>query len=108
VEGIYRIMQSNCASPLNLGTDRLVSINGLVDIVADIAGKRIQKQHDLSKPQGVRGRNSDNTMLERVLGWQPTMQLEDGLARTYSWIRGELIAAGRIEGMGAKAAGRVA
>src|SRR5689334_13724274 len=70
VEGIYRIMQSNYASPLNLGTDQLVSINALVDMVARIAGKRIRRQHDLSKPQGVRGRNSDNTMLERVLGWQ--------------------------------------
>jgi len=108
VEGIYRIMQSNCPSPLNLGTDRLVSINGLVDIVASIAGKRIRKQYDLSKPQGVRGRNSDNTMLERVLGWQPTTALEEGLARTYAWIRGELLSTGRMAGIEAKAAGRVA
>jgi GDP-D-mannose 3',5'-epimerase len=71
VEGIYRIMRSDYSQPLNLGTDELVSVNQLVDLVAEIAGKRIVKRHDLSKPQGVRGRNSDNTKLRSVLGWEP-------------------------------------
>jgi len=90
VEGIYRLMRSNHGEPLNLGQDRLVSINELVEIVAKIAGKKIHKSHDLTKPQGVRGRNSDNTRLREVLGWEPQISLETGLARTYSWISQQL------------------
>ena len=86
VEGIYRLMRSDYSEPLNLGTDRLVSINELVDIVAAIAGKRITKRYDVSKPQGVRGRNSDNTRLREVLGWEPGTSLETGLGLTYHWI----------------------
>jgi nucleoside-diphosphate-sugar epimerase len=90
VEGIYRLMQSEHREPINLGQDRMISINELVDMVAKIAGKRIGKQYDLTKPQGVRGRNSDNTRLREVLQWEPTISLEDGLERTYHWIAGEL------------------
>jgi len=90
VEGIYRLMRSDYREPLNLGQDRMLSINELVDIVARIAGKRINKRYDLTKPQGVRGRNSDNTRLREVLSWEPTITLEDGLARTYEWIRGNV------------------
>jgi GDP-D-mannose 3',5'-epimerase len=86
VEGIYRLMRSNYGEPLNLGQDRLVSINELVDLVATIAGKTIHKRHDLNKPQGVRGRNSDNTRLREVLGWEPLISLETGLEQTYEWI----------------------
>lgn len=90
VEGIYRLMQSDFRDPLNLGQDRLISVNELVDMVAAAAGKRIGKRYDLSAPQGVRGRNSDNTLLRAVLGWEPDVSLEDGLARTYRWIEGQL------------------
>jgi GDP-D-mannose 3',5'-epimerase len=90
LEGIYRLMRSDHCEPINLGQDRMISINELVDIVAVIAGKRINKRYDLSKPQGVRGRNSDNTLLRKVLNWEPTVSLEEGLARTYRWIVGEL------------------
>jgi nucleoside-diphosphate-sugar epimerase len=90
VEGIYRLMRSDYREPLNLGQDRLVSINELVDIVAGIAGKTIYKSHDLTKPQGVRGRNSDNTRLRQVLGWEPRISLEEGLAQTYAWISRQL------------------
>ncbi len=90
VEGIYRLMRADYAEPLNLGQDRLVTINELVDIVARIAGKRVRRVHDLTKPQGVRGRNSDNTRLRRVLGWEPQVSLEEGLARTYRWIAAQL------------------
>jgi GDP-D-mannose 3',5'-epimerase len=90
VEGIYRLMQSDHREPINLGQDRMISINELVDMVAKIAGKRIGKQYDLTKPQGVRGRNSDNTRLREVLNWEPTISLEDGLERAYHWIAGEL------------------
>jgi nucleoside-diphosphate-sugar epimerase len=90
VEGIYRLMRSDHREPINLGQDRMISINELVDIVAKIAGKKIGKAYDLTKPQGVRGRNSDNTKLREVFKWEPTISLEDGLERTYHWIAGEL------------------
>jgi GDP-D-mannose 3',5'-epimerase len=98
VEGIYRLMRSEYAEPLNLGTDRMVTINELVDIVAAVAGKHIERRHDLTKPQGVRGRNSDNTRLREVLRWEPRISLEEGLRRTYAWIESELIRAGRLSG----------
>jgi nucleoside-diphosphate-sugar epimerase len=90
VEGIYRLMESDHRDPINLGQDRMISINELVDMVAAIAGKKIGKRYDLTKPQGVRGRNSDNTRLREVLHWEPTISLEDGLERTYHWIAAEL------------------
>ena len=90
VEGIYRLMRSDYHQPLNLGTDRLVTVNELVDIIAGIPGKTIAKRHDLAKPQGVRGRNSDNRRLREVLGWEPSITLEDGLRRTYEWIEDQV------------------
>lgn len=90
VEGIHRIMNSDHSMPLNLGTDRLISIDGLVDLVCGIAGKDLTKRHLLDKPQGVRGRNSDNSRLNEVLGWEPPTPLEDGLRETYFWIEKEL------------------
>ena len=90
VEGIYRLMKSDHREPINLGQDRMISVNELVDMVAQIAGKRIGKRYDLTKPQGVRGRNSDNTRLREVLNWEPTVSLEEGLGITYHWIAGEL------------------
>ena len=90
VEGMTRLMETEEHEPVNLGSDRLVTIDDLVDIVARAAGKRIVKRYDPTKPQGVRGRNSDNTKLRRVLGWEPQVSLEEGLSRTYQWIRGQL------------------
>src|SRR5208282_3435662 len=86
VEGIYRIMRSDYSAPLNLGTDELVSIDELVDIIAKIAGKSLVKRYDPSHPQGVRGRNSDNSRLKSVLGWEPKTPLRKGLIPTYQWI----------------------
>lgn len=100
VEGIFRIMQSDYPHPLNLGTDELVSINELVDIISEIAGKKLVKKHDLSKPQGVRGRNSDNTLIEKVLGWAPKKLLREGLVPTYLWIEEELRKQGRVPAQG--------
>lgn len=97
VEGIHRLMRSDYAQPLNLGTEEMVSINQLVEIVAAIAGKRLRKRHDVTKPQGVRGRNSDNSRLRQVLGWEPATALRDGLAVTYRWIESELRQAGKIQ-----------
>jgi len=91
VEGLARIMRSDYDRPLNLGQDRLVTINWLADTIADIAGVEIVKKH-VPGPQGVRGRNSDNSRLRDVLGWEPEVSLEEGLARTYSWIENEVAA----------------
>ena len=90
VEGIYRLMRSDHRDPINLGQDRMISINELVEIVSRLAGKTIRKRYDLSKPQGVRGRNSDNTRLREVLKWEPQISLEEGLDRTYRWIADQL------------------
>ena len=90
VEGIYRLMRSDFSEPLNLGQDRMISINQLADIIADAAGVTITKKH-IKGPQGVRGRNSDNTKLREILGWEPQVSLENGLAATYAWIEKEVI-----------------
>ena len=89
VEGIIRLIDSDYPEPLNLGQDRLISINGLADLVADVAGVEIVKKH-VPGPQGVRGRNSDNTRLRDVLGWEPSITLEDGIRRTYEWIEAQV------------------
>lgn len=97
VEGLWRIMESGYTEPLNLGTDDLVTVNDLVDVVCEVAGKRLEKRHDLSKPQGVRGRNSDNRLLEKTLQWQPATTLRQGLRRTYPWIWRQLEQQGRAK-----------
>ncbi len=97
LDGIYRLMQSEHHEPINLGSDRMITVDELVDIVSNIAGKKITKRYDLTKPQGVRGRNSDNTKLRKVLKWQPEVSLERGLEMTYKWIHSQLVKAGRIK-----------
>ena len=99
VEGLIRIMASGYRDALNLGTDELVTIDQLVDLVSEVAGKRLTKRHNLKGPQGVRGRNSDNRLLREVLGWEPSILLRQGLALTYPWIAQELRAANRINVM---------
>jgi nucleoside-diphosphate-sugar epimerase len=86
VEGLIRIMASDYGDPLNLGRDELISVDGLYDLVASIAGKKITKFHDTSKPEGVRGRNADCTRLQQTVGWVPGIDLRSGLERTYPWI----------------------
>jgi nucleoside-diphosphate-sugar epimerase len=86
VEGIYRIMMSDFSGPLNLGTDRLVTINELAEIIIGISGKTDIALRHIDGPQGVRGRNSDNSRIRNVLGWEPEISLEEGLAPTYRWI----------------------
>jgi GDP-D-mannose 3',5'-epimerase len=93
VEGIHRLTMSDHREPLNLGSDELVTIDGLVDLVSAIAGKTLVKRHDTTKPQGVRGRNSDNGRLSRVLGWVPARSLQDGLTETYAWISSVVVRA---------------
>lgn len=86
IEGVRRLMQSNCKVPVNIGSDEMVSINQLADMVSDIASKPIVIKHDLTKPQGVRGRNSDNNFIYDQIGWKPTQPLKDGLIKTFQWI----------------------
>ncbi len=90
VDGIYRLMNSDFSQPLNLGQDRMVTINQLADMVAAVAGFEIAKRH-VPGPQGVRGRNSDNALLRQVLDWEPSVSLEEGLAKTYEWIEAEVL-----------------
>ena len=85
VEGTVRLLRSNFAGPVNIGSEEMVTINQLVDLVADVAGKRIGKRH-IPGPQGVRGRNSDNRLIREKLGWEPTQSLVAGLESTYRWI----------------------
>lgn len=90
VEGLTRIMRSDIRDPINLGTEEIVTIDGLVDLVAGIAGKQLVKRHDVSKPQGVRGRNSDNTLIRETLTWEPSTPLHGGLVPTYDWIASQI------------------
>ena len=89
VEGLYRLMQSAYTEPLNIGSDRLISMNDLARLVMDAAGVTLAIRH-VDGPQGVRGRNSDNTLIKQVLGWEPTTPLETGIAETYQWIEGQV------------------
>jgi GDP-D-mannose 3',5'-epimerase len=86
VKGTQMIMNGDFAEPLNLGSSELVSINQLVDIVEGIAGLKLKRRYNLSAPKGVNGRNSDNTLIKKVFGWEPSTKLRDGLERTYRWI----------------------
>lgn len=85
-EGVFRLMQSDYAFPINIGSTEMTTINQLVDIVAKIAGKKIRKRYNLTKPQGVRGRNSDNALIKKVLKWEPSISIREGIRRTYEWI----------------------
>ncbi len=89
VEGILKITNSNILEPINLGSDEVVTINGLVDIVEEIAGIKLKRNYNLSAPKGVNGRNSDNTKILDYLGWEPGISLREGMAKTYDWIYGE-------------------
>lgn len=97
VRGTVMLMGSDHDKPLNIGSDRLVSIDELADIIIKISGKNIAREYDLSAPQGVRGRNADITLARKIIGWEPKVSLEEGLARTYRWIeecvRDKLVAA---------------
>jgi len=91
IKGIRDIMDSNIEEPLNLGSSEIVSINGLVDIVEDIAGYKLKRIYDLNAPKGVRGRNSDNNLIKKYLGWEPSISLRKGMKKTYEWISRQLI-----------------
>jgi nucleoside-diphosphate-sugar epimerase len=92
VKGTQMIMHGDFVEPLNLGSSELVSINHLVDIVEDIAGMKLKRNYNLNAPRGVAGRNSDNTLIQKVFNWEPSTRLRDGLERTYRWIHDEMVA----------------
>jgi nucleoside-diphosphate-sugar epimerase len=93
IEGVLRLMESSFTDPINLGSSELVTINRLVDLALEIGGVELERTHDLTAPKGVRGRNSDNTLIREVLGWEPTIPLRDGLAKTYDWILDQMTGA---------------
>jgi nucleoside-diphosphate-sugar epimerase len=88
--GIDKLMAKHHREPINLGSSELVSINQLVDIVEDIAGVKLERRYKLDAPKGVNGRNSDNTLIQSVLGWEPSIKLRDGMERTYRWIDAQM------------------
>lgn len=90
IHGTQMIMNSSWAEPINLGSSEMVTINQLVDIVEKIAGIKLKRRYDLSAPKGVNGRNSDNTLIQKEFGWQPSIKLHDGLMKTYAWIQNEM------------------
>jgi nucleoside-diphosphate-sugar epimerase len=92
LEGTLRLTASDVRDPLNVGSDQLVTVNHLVDIVESIAGITLDRTYKLDAPQGVRGRNSDNTRIRAELGWAPSISLEDGLAATYAWVHDQVAA----------------
>jgi GDP-D-mannose 3', 5'-epimerase len=97
VYGSKLLMGSDVTEPLNIGSAQLVTINELVSIVEDVAGIKLRRRYNLDAPQGVRGRNSDNTLIEETLGWQPEISLEEGLEKTYRWIYDQMAVGGRRE-----------
>lgn len=90
IKGIQDIMYSNIIEPINLGSSEMVSINQLVDIVEEIAGYKLERKYDPGAPKGVRGRNSDNTLIKEYLGWEPSISLRTGMKKTYEWISDQL------------------
>ena len=92
LQGIQKIMNSEILEPINLGSSEAVSINQLVDMVEGIAGIRLKRNYDLTAPQGVNGRNSDNTLIKKYLGWEPCIPLQTGLEKTYAWIYDQYLA----------------
>ena len=102
VKGTQMIMHSDIREPINLGSSELVSVNGLVDIVEEVAGIQVERRYDKSKPQGVNGRNSDNTKIRSYLDWEPSIRLREGMEKTYDWIYSEL--ASSLQGVETKKA----
>lgn len=99
VEGILRLMESDFVEPINLGSDEMISMNGMAEMCQEIAGNKLPLKH-IPGPEGVRGRNSDNTLIKQVLGWTPTIGLKDGLTKNFAWIKArvdEKVAAGTSE-----------
>jgi GDP-D-mannose 3', 5'-epimerase len=94
--GTQAILQSEIHEPINLGSNELVTIDQLVSIAEEIAGIKLERKYNLAAPKGVNGRNSDNTKIKQYLGWEPSIRLKEGLAKTYAWIETEMMALSRV------------
>jgi nucleoside-diphosphate-sugar epimerase len=92
ITGTRLMVDRDIPGPLNIGSNELVSINQLVDIVEEIAGVRLKRTYNLRAPKGVNGRNSDNTRIQKIMGWQPSISLRDGMEKTYRWIYDKMLA----------------
>jgi nucleoside-diphosphate-sugar epimerase len=92
LEGVDRLLKSDVTEPINIGSSELVTINQLLDIVEEIGGIQLKRNYKLDAPKGVNGRNSDNTLIQKLLGWEPSIRLRDGMAKTYAWIHDEYMA----------------
>ena len=92
IKGTRLMVDRDVPGPLNIGSNELVSINQLVDIVEEIAGVRLKRTYNLRAPKGVNGRNSDNTRIQKIMGWQPSISLRDGMEKTYRWIYDKMLA----------------
>ena len=90
IKGSTEIMESDIREPINLGSAEMVSINQLVDIAEGIAGVKLKRKYNLGAPKGVRGRSSDNALIQKLMGWEPDTRLRDGLSKTYHWIKKEM------------------
>jgi nucleoside-diphosphate-sugar epimerase len=90
-KGIVDLFESDIMEPINIGSSELVTINQLVDIAEEIAGVKLKRSYNLSAPRGVNGRNSDNTLIRRLLGWEPSIRLRDGMEKTMAWIEQEML-----------------
>ena len=90
LHGTQMLLNSDFLEPINIGSSEMVSINQLVDIVEDIAGVKLQRRYKLDAPKGVNGRNSDNTLIQKLLGWEPNVRLRDGMEKTYRWIHDQI------------------
>ncbi|HEX4265683.1 MAG TPA: NAD-dependent epimerase/dehydratase family protein [Verrucomicrobiae bacterium] len=90
LKGTQAILKSDIIEPINLGSSEIITINGLVDMVEDIAGIKLKRSYNLKAPKGVNGRNSDNTLIQKLLGWEPNVRLRDGMEKTYAWIHDEI------------------
>src|SRR6202034_1907955 len=98
--GTQAILESEIHEPINLGSSELVTIDQLVGLAEEIAGVKLKRRYNLSAPKGVNGRNSDNTKIKQYLGWEPSIRLKDGMAKTYAWIEGEILALDRSRDLG--------
>jgi GDP-D-mannose 3', 5'-epimerase len=96
LKGTQDLLASDIIEPINVGSNEVVTINGLVDIAEDIAGIKLKRNYNLSAPKGVNGRNSDNTMIKQLMGWEPSIKLRDGLEKTYAWIYGEMTSGKKV------------
>jgi nucleoside-diphosphate-sugar epimerase len=90
-KSIVDLFESNILEPINLGSSELVTINKLVDMAEEIAGVKLKRNYNLSAPKGVNGRNSDNTLIRKLLGWEPSIRLRDGMKKTMAWIEEQML-----------------